>query len=400
MLPVGTLTKRRPSWSVVLVVSLCCACAGACAVSVPLEDRPCPCDETRGFRCDESSGICVRDDGARCGVVGAEASSVQILNLHTVWRIDRAAEIRWMISEEDRTSLSRYELVIGTDREAVVARGPGVTVFGGASVEHPELLRFAFPTDGGDPVVRTVLRDLMPDTVYYVVLVGVDDAGRLACTDPLEFRTWLDARREISIFDEDPHDWAMPACGIEHVRDQPRASSGTAFTQYDALCPTDPFEPPCDEPTDTAPRCFEHVRIFRNDPVPLTPGTGAFENVGAAVVDVAVDDSEHSYWTEFFITTRAPTLEEDPRSLGGGRYLWRSPRQTLVADGAYRSYSMPFSQMTLQCFEPQRALDTDNSQCDRPLTPEDLSRGINGVRVGALLDRGGTLRMDNARIRY
>jgi hypothetical protein len=383
--------------------------ATSCSVGVSLENRPCPCDEARGWFCDPSTNTCISSTEGACGVPGAARSAIG-LDVRVAWRTDTAIEIAWAVAEADRERVDHYELVVGRSRDAVESRGEGARVFGREDPEHPELQRRDLPgTADGDPVDSVILRELEPDTTYFVQLVLYDDTGAVRCEPALEVLTYVRATTEITLYDEDRWGYSIPDC-IYHTEDAALASSDSFFALFRAHC--EGLEAICETPTSRGPICFEHVRLHNlggPEGIGIDLAPGPFRDAAHFQIDVALDESEHGYWAELYIVTRSPPPDEDPNALEGPLYEWGASAQTLVADGEYRTYTVPLGAMHLHCSVEQRmeeeariAANPDTArQCGAlPLSADDLRRGVSAVRVGTFVSDEGAMRVDRAVIRY
>lgn len=375
-----------------------------CVVRVPLEGRPCPCDEERGWFCDPRSSTCLPDGAGFCGVPGASRSAVSLETVEVTWRTDTAMQLSWTVPEEQQPRIDHYELIVATTEEDVLSGGGSAVRFDATSIEHPELRRRGLPdTLGGDFVDGVVLRDLAPDTRYFLQLLVFDVEGRVQCTGTVRALTYRAARDEQVLYDEAPFSAALPEC-TEHVTGEPElASVGTAFARYDVLCVPDG----CDGAPIAV--CFENVRLRGLGAPSVDIDPGPFRDIAHMRIDVALDRTDTAYWSEISLSTSAPSLMDDPQALPGPFYLWVAQPQTFVADGAYRTYTSPLAHMVLRCYDDQLALDRSRFEADpgyerqcgrRLLSPEDLTRGIAEVRIGALFDNAGAVRLDHAVLRY
>lgn len=379
----------------------------SCSVDINLERRPCPCAPGSGWSCDEELNQCVSGEVGQCGLsVATERSSVLIESFELSWRTDEAIELRWAIDEASTSLIDHYDLVLGTDEESVRGRAAGATVFDSDSQEHPELLRSALPyTNDGDEVDRVVLRDLEPDTTYFVRLTVFDTSGAVSCSPVLEALTWTPTTN-VKLFDELPASDPMPLC-VEHIEDPSRASSGSYFSQYTARCErrgTGPSLAICEEPTTAAESCYENLRLNGLDLLQPNISPGQFNSVAHVRLDIALVDTENAFWSEFGLRGPAPSPEDDPNALPGSSFLWLVNRRTFVADGTYRTYSAPLSTMTLRCTNSQqeaddvRVADGAEPECGRTMTIDDALRGFYGARAGGELSHLGSIRLDNVSI--
>lgn len=376
---------------------------GGCAFQVDLDDRSCPCAE--GWSCDSDLNICVRGAAQICGLPEAtEPATVIIEDLQLNWSTDGSMELGWLIDEDSQDSLGHYELVVGLDEEAVRTRGEGVTIFDSSSPEHPELQWPILPESGGGIIDRMVLRDLSPDTTYFVRLVVFDLSGGAACPAVLQARTRPATGAHFVVADETEGSYFLPSCAGSVV-DPAGASSGNVFIEYTATC--EEISPGqsvaiCGATASPAPKCYENVRLHGITPVQLSISDSEFDGGAHVRVDVALDDMDAAYFTEIGLSTPLPP----GAPIGGSDYLWYAPYQTMAADGVYRTYSSPLRAMVLRCTQSQRGLDDlrvaggEERLCESQMTVQDANRGFISARVGTLFDDGGTMRMDNVRVYF
>lgn len=288
-------------------------------------------------------------------------------------------------------------------------RGHGVTIFDGDSVEHPELRRSALPnTNSNDEVDRVILRDLEPNKTYYVRLTVFDTSGAVSCSRVLEALTWTPTSNRVPIYDESPPSAPLPICA-EHIENTSMASSGHFFARYTARCEraeTGMGLAVCEEPETVAETCYENLRLNGLDLVQAHITEGQFEAVAHLRLDLALDETEHAFWSEFGLLGPAPSEEDDPNALPGSSYLWLADRRTFVADGTYRTFTAPLSTMNLRCTDSQQGADTirvaegAEPECWRIMTVDDARRGFTGVRAGGVLTHLGSIRVDNVSLHF
>ena len=379
-----------------LALALVAVATSGCSADVSLEGRPCPCGE--GFSCDVDRDVCVRGAVRLCSQdEPVAASPIQITELRLLFRTDHGLGWGWTVGGT-RAEIERYALIVGRSRDEALRLEPGAIVYDRDNPEYPELNRATLPdTTLGDDVDEIVLRELEPDTSYFVRLVLFDRTGSVSCSEVVEARTWLEARSEAVFYDEDPFGFALPGC-VSHVADPARAARGTHLALYTIACERQPDgrgTAVCGPAVDPATSCFENVRLHDLPPVAVDIAPGPFRDQAHLSVDVALDDSGPALWSEIGLRTRARAESAGEPPLAGER-IWIARRQTIVADGSYRTYSAPLSTLTLRCVGDQMG----HPRCDREPVPEDFAAGVVGLRVGVVLTHGGSARIDAGRIRW
>ncbi len=365
------LVKVPSIWLLALAVP---SVAGCVLEPVDFSNRSCPCAEDAGWRCDDATNTCVRTSDGVCGRPGADPGVVELSNLRVAWTTPNQARLGWEATNLDQ--LFTYEVDVAATEEAL---GAGDLLWTVDSEENPELARGYLPnTNELDDVLNTTLRALEPNTAYRVRLVAVDSAGGVTCSNIALARTTPEAVEGLPIAQETA-DGASPLPPCVTLVDSPTtAASGSAHWQYTARCEEEAADrgiPVCGEPSRAYPRCWEHVRVQGLD-YDLSLTESEFQQ---AFLELAVEivDTDNGFWGEIGLSTW-----NDERN---GHDNFIEARLTLASNVGYQRYQIPLATL---------------SGGGSTLTPEQLSRGVRGFRVGTIWRDGATVRVDDAAIRW
>lgn len=361
---------RNATWCGPLLVSLGCT-----VPAVDLDGRPCPCVD--GWICDAVSQTCERDDEeGSTGVIGTgrtsdgdsssgTAPSLEVVELSADWSTPRSIHWRWEV-DGDEASFHAYEIWIATAAEDLEDASTA-TVFDGTV--NPELDRFSLVNTMDVDFVRGTITDgLEPNTEYFARLRVLDTAGGSSLSPNVAVRsTAAPPNDELVVFsdaDPVPPGDTLPACmertdtapllGTHHYELTVRCSEGGV-----SICTDDPA---------AAVECYENLRVQGLDlPVPNIGGgdfADAFLEVSVAV-DPPDDNLAHGWWSDF--------------SVQAGEQWTGLRGVTIRADGAYRLYQIPLTQLGLDV---------------------DTFTGVQGFRVGSMWRHAARVRFDEIRLRW
>lgn len=355
---------------------LAVAVSGCVLEPVPLDGLACPC--AAPYVCDDGSGLCVEPSVAVCGRAAARPSAIEIASFERWWVTAEQARLRWSLAPGSVATELAVDVASSIE---VMNAGEFETVDG---TVNPELGRGFLPgTEGTDPVISTLMRELMPDTVYVMRLVVTDEAGRIACSPSIPVRTNLSPRTSVPIFED-----ALPAASYLRpdcatlVLDGTLAAEGEGFINQHYRCEQVDAETAnavCGEPVTVAPECWENVGVLGAAIDVRGMSAGDFDRAYIEV-SVAVDDVSSAFWAEAAVTV-------------GGEY-YEVTQVTVLTDGAYHRYEIPLSQLGRRC--------DGGSECvwGTPFTRATLGDTLGGFRVGMGLSDGATLRIDSLRLRW
>ena len=359
-----------------LCLGTCTGLFASCVLEdVPLDQLQCPCAE--GWQC--LDGICVLGDFV-CGRSNEEPGSVALLDFRTEWTTPNQARFAWDV--ENAEELFEYELDVSSDAASLITN-PGERIV--TLENNPEFARgFLEGTSDSDVVDRTTLRELEPNTPYFVRLVARDNAGGVSCSSPVSVRTSASPSGPSAVLFADEHAsrQTIPGC-MELVDDVETSASGSSHYAWDTLCrllcPEEDGVRP-EECGDTprvsvpvcpgvsgaeAPGCYENLRIQDfNAAFALSAGQyrGAYFEMW-----VAIEESDIGGWGELGL-----------RTAEGFRYH-ALRNMTFVADGEYHRYQVPLANMT-------------------PEVP--ATSVVTVARFGTSLRTGTRIRVDDISIRW
>ncbi|MBV1857786.1 MAG: hypothetical protein KUG77_05185 [Nannocystaceae bacterium] len=375
--------------------------AGGCAVpSLDLDGRPCPCVD--GWQCDAGTQTCTREANQSSGIaesstsapgtsngtsttattaVDAESSTgtpaehaFDVLAFSADWSASESIHWTWELqgAEED---FRAFELWIATSADAL-EEGDVVVVDREA---NPELGRFSLlNTDGVDYVLGTISHDLQPGVEYYGQLHVLDTSGGRSISPNFAVRsTTAEPTSNLVLFADEnlfPPGYPLPEC-MDRTETAP--SQGSHHFELLVACTveTDPeseeevFVPTCEKPLKPAAECFENLRLQGMELPAANIGGGDFAEAFVEL-DIAIeppsDNPAHGWWSDISIQT----------SDG-----WPGLRGiTVRADGGYRRYQIPLSQMGL--------------------TAEAFDGVVRGIRLGSTWHDGVVVRLDEVRLRW
>ncbi|MGH1344258.1 MAG: hypothetical protein ACRBN8_22055 [Nannocystales bacterium] len=367
------------------------AFATGCPVpELDLEGRPCPC--LGGWQCDAETQTCIREASEASGVaestsspgtgttasttgttqVGAESSTgtppqsaFEVVSFSADWSTPQSMHWTWEL-EGDEEDFRAYELWIATSAEALEA---GDAIVFDRDL-NPELGRYSLAnTDGVDLVVGTISDGLQAGTEYYGQLHVLDTAGGRSVSSNVAVRsTTAEPTSSLSLFADDtpfPPGFPLPEC---LGRTDMAPSEGTHHFELLMECLPDGM-PACEPVAEPGPECFENLRLQDLGLGPVDIGGGDFAEAFLEL-DIAIvppDDSPaHGWWSDLSLQ---------------GSEGWPGLRGvTLRADGEYRRYQIPLTQIWA--------------------THEEFDGVIQGVRVGSQWRRGAVIRIDQISVRW
>lgn len=281
------------------------------------------------------------------------------------------SSIRWSwmpIGELD--TLLRYEVRLAEDRDALLRGGAGVRVVG--PDHNPELAYATLPnTKAGDLVVATTTDGLSPGTEYHAQLWAIDSRGTTGRSEIVAARTPVPPNRALPLYADGGGigpGWPSvhPEC-LEEASANPHG--GDAHFRYRAACEADGTASCHPRAPGTTTGCWENL-VWSDGELELGKFTPGMFRSAYFEVAIALDDSLPSFWSE--VRLRTPS----------GR--WTVSALTLRADGGYHRYQIPLPAFTDQ---------------GRPLALEDMS-SVGGFEIGGSWTAGGTVRVDEAILRY
>lgn len=360
-----------------------------CACIVPtldLSGRPCPCVD--GWQCDPSTQTCERGQAGSTSVGDAgdsdtadndtadndptlassedtaAATPFDVTEFAADWSTPTSIHWAWTIAGEE-ADFHAYEVWVATS-EAALSDQNAVAVFDGSV--NPELSRWILNnTNGTDAVLGTITDGLEPGVDYFARLFVLDTSGGRTHSPNVAVRaTNTPPVSEAVIFADDPPGGQMyPEC-MQRV-DTNAAAGSTHSYAHQMMC-----EPGVGSGCQGggAPECWENLRLQNLTGPPLSIGGGefadAFIEVYVAIDSTAVGDA-HGWWSEVGIQ--------------GSDDVWHSVKAlTIRADGAYRRYEIPLTQLGL--------------------TSDTFDGVVAGFRVGSTFPDATTVRFDEVRIRW
>lgn len=374
----------------------CSLGASACTVgSVDLTGKACPC--VAGWSCDLDTNTCRRPSDPSSGTagpstsgpelptgsssvatVGADASAgdetigvpgaFDVIEFSADWSTPNAIHWTWAV-EGEAEDHHAWQVRVATSVEALDA-GEGLVFDGDV---NPELDRFSLRnTSGEEPVTGTITDGLTEDTGYFARLWVLDTAGGTSSSPNVAVRsTGMSPTGGEAIFSDAypfPPGLSMPDC-YTHTDTAPYGGSTHQFELHHR-CDAEGVAT-CTEQPEATPDCWENLRLQgMNIPViGLDVGDfpDAYVEVYVAVVNAPGTTSPgHGWWSELSV-------------LASGEQ-WRYGGLTIRADGEYRRYQIPLTELGLS----HRA----------------LASVVQGVRVGSTWQHGSVIRVDEAWIRW
>ncbi len=357
--------------------------AASCVVpSIDLDGRPCPCVD--GWVCNPDTMVCERTGGdgdaddsggsdgttvgettvASGGADTASAPAFDVLAFTADWSTPTSIHWAWDVAGEE-ADFHAYEVWIATSEAALTA---GTDVHVVDDTINPELSRWTLNnTTDIDAVVGTITDGLQPGVEYFARLHVLDTAGGRTSSPNVAVRSTTSApvSAYVVFADDPPGGLTLPEC-MARVDSAP-AQASTHHYAHVMRC--DP-ELGTSCTTGGAPECWENLRLQNLPGEDLMLGNGEFTDafVEAWVAIDGVDDAAaHGWWSELGIATG-----------DGSWHVYRG--LTLRADGTYRRYEIPLTQLGL--------------------TPETFDGIVTGFRVGSTFPDATTVRFDEVRIRW
>ncbi len=296
---------------------------------------------------------------------GGTQTPFEVVAFSADWSTPSSVHWIWELAG-DEADFRAYEVWVATSPEAL--EQGDVVIFD--RTVNPELGRYSLAnTSGVDLVVGTISDGLQPSTEYYGQLHVLDTAGGQTVSSNVAVRpTTAEPTSSRTLFaDDDPFSagFGLPEC---MQRTDVAPSEGTHHFELLVACSAQEMSV-CEEVTEPAAECFENLRLQNLELPEANIGGGDFADAFLEL-DVAIvppDDSPaHGWWGDISIQH------------GAG---WPGAQGiTLRADGAYRRYQIPLSQMGL--------------------TPETFDGFVGGVRVGSQWRHGSVVRFDEVRLRW
>lgn len=332
----------------IVAAALVWVMAGGCVIrDVDFADKRCPCDE--GFRCQDDR--CV-PDATRPGVFG-------VTNLRAQWTTP--SSIRWAWDPQGmELDLAYYELLVSTREDLA-----GATVW--TVDDNPELGRYRLPRTGlGDVVTATITDGHAEDTFYYAQLVAVDTGSGRVRSNVAVGHTRVAPTAEIVLFDDTVRGGGYPLPECWQPTSAGEHAAGTAHLEWSVQCDGDATAGCA---TGTGGECWENLR--RQGLTIDLSGLSEGQFQSAFLEYEIAYAGEHPAW-----------YGETHLVIDG--VFWSLAPLTYRSDGAYRRIQIPLS-----------ILEDDS----RALTRADLGN-LDAWRFGSQWTHGGTVRLDEARIRY
>ncbi|MBL4683381.1 MAG: hypothetical protein JKY37_02235, partial [Nannocystaceae bacterium] len=321
------------------------AALGCVVPDVDLAGKSCPCVE--GWFCDASTQLCRSStepdpegsgEGSSEGTDGEQTGPVvafEIVEFSADWSTPESIHWTWQ-AEGSEAEFHAWELWIATSADAVDDESRA-TVFDGSI--NPELGRFTLAnTSGISTVDRTITDLLQPSTEYFARLHVLDTAGgRTMSTNVAVRSTTAPPTDTLVIFaDELPSPgYPVPAMCLA-LSDTAPLLGTERHLALDVQCDA-AGEAVCAEEAQPAPECWENLRL--QDLALTTNGLAGGDFADAFVelhvaIDAPGESPGHGWWSDIGIRRSDKT--------------WTGHNGiTLRADGEYRRYQIPLSQLRL-----------------------------------------------------
>lgn len=340
--------------------------SGCTVDSLDLSGRPCPC--LPDWECNPDTQTCERagDDDSGDGASGDGASDVAPfdgIELSADWSTPTAIHWAWTLTG-DAADFHAYELWVATSASALDG-GTDVRVFDGAT--NPELSRWILNnTNDPEPVLGTITDGLEPGVEYFARLFVLDTAGGRTPSDNVAVRaTMMTPVSDYLVYGDEPTgNGNLPWCMTR--TDTAPAAGSTHHYAHVMQCDPDNGSG-CEG--GGAPECWENLRLHNIEGPSLTLGDGEFAGAfleAYVAIDGAAADA-HGWWSEIGI-----------QSAGDSWHNYKG--MTLRADGTYRRYEIPLTQLGL--------------------TADTFDGTVTGFRVGSTFPDATTVRFDEVRIRW
>jgi hypothetical protein len=348
--------------------SLAIASAGvglaACTVGdVELDGKSCPCPESSGLVCNESTRTCV-------DIVGCTPRFV-VSDFGHVWATPN--QVRWEWQPPDSgDDFGTYTIELARSAEAIEAGNPEQRL---DKDELPELGYYALPNTGDkNEVVRgSVTHGLAAGTTWYARLVAVDRFGCPYRSPIAPATTTLAPSAEMIIFDDEPVEVLFSDPGTFAFQENCDGEACMAATWG--------------APSDGKPGHTNNLRVrpyIAGSDLAAVISEGQFENPAFLEMRIWLEDPGSSYWTSVWLLTSADNYF---------RFEPYSPVHTPPepAQSSYRTVQIPLL-----------ALIGDKST--KPMTYTDLTSTLDGgveeVSFGANLPTGKRGWIDDIRLRW
>lgn len=365
----------------------------ACLVApVDLTGRACPCVE--GWVCDPATDTCQlpgdapadasgastpsTDGGesstsevASTSSVGGDTSAIpaafEILEFSADWATPNAIHWAWQVQGQ-ADDFHAWEVRVATSADALDT--DAALVFDGTI--NPELDRYVLRnTQDEEPVEGTITDGLAMATEYFARLHVLDTAGGRAVSPNVAVRsTGLPPTDAEAIFADAfpfPPGVARPEGCYVHTDTAPAGTSTHHFS-LQHFCTGDQVAT-CFEEPGAEPECWENLRLQNMEVAVTGLNVGDFPDAYLEV-QIAVDPppgvAGHGWWSEL--------------SLDAGDAIWKYDGLTIRADGEYRRYQIPLTELGL--------------------SHEAFASLAQGIRVGSTWSHGSTIRVDEAWIRW
>lgn len=368
--------------------------AGCVLPAVDLEGKACPC--APGWVCDEASQTCRSSsstssssgpaDGSTSSAAGAtteiapassssEGSTTgpgpipgrfEVRSFSADWSTPESIHWTWDVIG-DESDFFAWTLWLATD-EAALGSGEAVLVFDGST--NPELDRYVLQnTEGVDPVVATLTRDLEPGTDYFAKLLVLDTSGGRSESPNIAVRsTTAQPTEQTPLFVDEPLPsgaYPLPAC---LSRTDVAPHGGTHHLELDVQC-DELAEFTCSMGDPRVVECWENLRL-QNMSVPLT-GLGGGELADAFIefhlsIEHGRSAEAHGWWSMAGIHLDDQGFSFAPL--------------TVPATGRYERFQIPLTVL---------GVDVEN-----------LSMPLTRVFVGSQWQGGAVLRIDDVRVRW
>jgi hypothetical protein len=363
---------RARASSGVLIAAVVAATAACVVPEIDLAGKACPCLD--GWICDPATETCRRSSAstgtdAGSGMTGdVPAGLFDVLSFAGDWSTPESIHWTWSVAGEE-ADFHGWEVRLATSPEALDA-GTDVLVFDGSL--NPELDRFTLMnTQMVDAVTGTITDGLDPSTEYFARLHVLDTAGGRSSSLNVAVRsTTAPPNSAVEIFADEspfPPGFPLPEC-LERTDAEPYPGTTHHFSAV-LNCDVSGVVS-CTATPGGAPECFENLRLQGMNLSLSSLAAGDFASAFLEVhvaIDAPDDVPAHGWWSELAVR--------------GSAGNWPAIKGvTLRADGSYRRYQIPLTQLGLRA-------DTFDGT-------------VTGFRVGSRWQNGTRIRFDEVRIRW
>lgn len=296
----------------------------------------------------------------------------RVSGLHAAWSTPNFIRWAWEVDEGTTDTLQEFRLELANSEAELLAGDVRVVT----RVDNPELGFLELPgTMGADPVVATVVDELMPDTDYAARLLAIDDFGCTHATAIAFEHTPPPPVGDITIFADTLPGYVLPDV-LRLIEDPSRAHAGAAYLEYR------PQEDP--ECADVTPACWQNLRI-QGMAIPLALGE-AYDKTAYVELALAADTANTPYWANAWLR-----FTEVCSACSGG-----SAEECPECSGYYDAWTVRPSSDYRVLQWPLRAF----LRGDDPIPAAESDAGLFGFALGAAWDPSAVIRIDEIHVRY